>query len=111
MRSYFPYLEAKGLFMLRNAENTKSSENTELHGNHYSVNSRSRAGSICQTRMADLVVSRPGLCALLSSVFPFPSPVFFSCFRLFSSVFDLQNSDRKQRGFLTSRVNNGQKSQ
>ena len=68
---YISYLEATGLFDAQNTENAKTAENKELHGNVYTANSRSRAGSISQTLLPDLVVSCTELGILLPSVFPF----------------------------------------
>ena len=70
-KSYFPYLEAKGFWCPENGKTDKRPENTELHGNVTQDDSRSRAGSICQTRQAYLVVSSTVLGILLSSVFGF----------------------------------------
>ena len=65
---YFCYLKAKEFISAKQAHWPKNSENTELHENRDINNSRSRAGAICQTRLADLVVSALGVGILLSSV-------------------------------------------
>ena len=67
-KRYICHLKAKGFLTLRNTRTSKNSENTELRGNVYMRNSRSRAGCICQPDAPDLVVSRVGLDILLSSV-------------------------------------------
>ena len=69
-KSYFPWLGAKGLFLLRIAKLSKTAENTDLHGNAYIKKSRSTAGSFGQTDNPDLVVSASVRQILLSSVIP-----------------------------------------
>ena len=73
MQKVFSLFGNKGNLSAQKRENTENSENSELHGNVYMTKSRSRAGSICQTRRPDLVVSALGSDTLLSSVFPIPA--------------------------------------
>ena len=85
--TYFLYLIAKGLFLLRNTKSGKTAKNQELHGNRYIANSRSTAGVFDQTRVANLVVLPVGLAILLSSVIPNLKPTInlsvSCCFRCF----------------------------
>ena len=71
-KRYFPYLEAREIFPLINVKPDKHAKKRELHGNVYMPNSRSRAGSDCQTRQANLVVSALLLGILLSSKYACP---------------------------------------
>ena len=64
--------------------------------------SRSRAGSICQTRVPDLVVSGLASGVLLSSMFPF---LDLTLFYVVFDWFDLLDSGLKQRGFGQKSVN------
>ena len=71
-KRYYFYLEAKGFLTLFSLFLRWFRVFDDFHGNVHTRNSRSRAGAISQTRVADLVVSARAPGILLSSVFLFP---------------------------------------